>query len=221
MLLRPFGAMNGCCGIRGDGMLRGTAGAPRNAGTEFASGPSGIAVGGTSAVAARARTMTMKTSVQRIRHPGTARGARRQFPPCREGDDRRHGTVAHGIAGHAAGAGVLGSVGSAGPRRAGGTMRFGAPSLRDEEVNENRCLRDRSSVSLSAVVWISTGPATVVVVLDVVVGVNVVLVVVVPPAGTLDGSAGSLPASSSSRSKKPSPSRSTPMRCPEPGGTQV
>src|SRR6266403_1867474 len=43
MLLRPFGAMNGCCGIRGDGMRRGTAGAPRNAGTEFASGPSGIA----------------------------------------------------------------------------------------------------------------------------------------------------------------------------------
>src|SRR5437016_10262286 len=65
MLLRPFGAMNGCCGMSGDRMRRGTAGAPRNAGTEFASGPSGIAVGGTSAVAARARTMTMKTSVQR------------------------------------------------------------------------------------------------------------------------------------------------------------
>src|SRR5947209_9906066 len=108
MLLRPFGAMNGCCGMSGDRMRRGTAGAPRNAGTEFASGPSGIAVGGTSAVAARARTMTMKTSVQRITDRGTARGARRQFPPCREGDDRRHGTVAHGIAGHAAGAGVLG-----------------------------------------------------------------------------------------------------------------
>ena len=100
-------------------------------------------------------------------------------------------------------------------------MRFGAPSLRDEEVNENRCLRDRSSVSLSAVVWIRTGLATVVVVVDVVVELNVVLVVVVPPAGTLDGSAGSLPASSSSRSKNPSSSRSTPMRCPEPGGTQV
>lgn len=39
--------------------------------------------------------------------------------------------------------------------------------------------------------------------------------------GTLEASAGSLPASSSSRSRKPSSSRSTPMRWPEPGGTQV
>src|SRR5437879_13914601 len=100
-------------------------------------------------------------------------------------------------------------------------MRFGAPSLRDEEVNENRCLRDRSSVSLSAVVWIRTGLATVVVVVDVVVELNVVLVVVVPPAGTLDGSAGALPAASHARSKKPCAPRHSACRCPEPGGTQV
>src|SRR5262249_50883883 len=39
--------------------------------------------------------------------------------------------------------------------------------------------------------------------------------------GVLVGSAGSLPASRSSPSQKPSPSRSTPTRTPEPGGTQV
>src|SRR5215468_11288548 len=39
--------------------------------------------------------------------------------------------------------------------------------------------------------------------------------------GVLCGSAGSLPRSSSSRSRKPSSSRSTPMRTPLPGGTHV
>src|SRR5262245_10175226 len=54
----------------------------------------------------------------------------------------------------------------------------------------------------------------------VVVETTVVDVVVVPPGGVLDASAGSLPASISSRSKKPSSSRSIPMRVPEPGGAQ-
>jgi hypothetical protein len=39
--------------------------------------------------------------------------------------------------------------------------------------------------------------------------------------GVSAGSAGSAPASISSRSKKPSSSRSSAMRTPEPGGTQV
>ena len=39
--------------------------------------------------------------------------------------------------------------------------------------------------------------------------------------GVLAGSAGSLPASSSSPSRGPSLSRSMPMRTPEPGGVQV
>src|SRR5207249_11138355 len=59
-----------------------------------------------------------------------------------------------------------------------------------------------------------------VVVLTVVEVVVVVLVVVVAP-GKLAAFAGSVPWSSSVRSKKPSRSRSTPMRVPEPGGTQV
>src|SRR5439155_21538756 len=50
--------------------------------------------------------------------------------------------------------------------------------------------------------------------------VAVVLVVVLGP-GTLAGSAGSEPASISVRSKKPSSSRSMPMRVPLPGGTAV
>ena len=50
--------------------------------------------------------------------------------------------------------------------------------------------------------------------------VAVVLVVVVGP-GTLAGSAGSEPASSSVRSKNPSSSRSIPIRVPLPGGTAV
>ena len=78
------------------------------------------------------------------------------------------------------------------------------------------------SFRVSFVVGIGTktcdGGLVVVVVVLVVV---VVVVVVVPPLGVLDGSAGSLPASSSSRSRKPSSSRSMPMRVPEPGGTQV
>src|SRR5437867_8380957 len=55
---------------------------------------------------------------------------------------------------------------------------------------------------------------------DVVLVVAVVLVVVVGP-GTLAGSAGSEPASSSVRSKNPSSSRSMPIRVPLPGGTAV
>ena len=55
---------------------------------------------------------------------------------------------------------------------------------------------------------------------DVVVVVAVVLVVVLGP-GTLAGSAGSDPASSSVRSKNPSSSRSMPIRVPLPGGTAV
>src|SRR5262249_35464128 len=41
------------------------------------------------------------------------------------------------------------------------------------------------------------------------------------PVGTLFGSAGSEPPSRSLSSRKPSPSWSTPMRSPEPGGTAV
>jgi len=55
---------------------------------------------------------------------------------------------------------------------------------------------------------------------DVVLVVAVVLVVVLGP-GTLAGSAGSEPASSSVRSKNPSSSRSMPIRVPLPGGTAV
>jgi hypothetical protein len=61
--------------------------------------------------------------------------------------------------------------------------------------------------------------------LEVVLGVVDVDVVVTmqPPdvLGKLPGSAGSVPQSSSRRSNTPSSSRSTPMRTPEPGGTQV
>ena len=56
-------------------------------------------------------------------------------------------------------------------------------------------------------------------VVEVVVLLVVDVVLVVPP-GVLDGSAGSLPPSISSRSRKPSSSRSMPTRTPEPGGTQ-
>jgi len=55
---------------------------------------------------------------------------------------------------------------------------------------------------------------------DVVLVVAVVLVVVLGP-GTLAGSAGSEPASSSVRSKNPSSSRSIPIRVPLPGVTAV
>ena len=55
----------------------------------------------------------------------------------------------------------------------------------------------------------------------VVVLVVTVVVVVVTGPGTLAGSAGSEPASSSVRSKKPSSSRSIPMRVPLPDGTAV
>jgi hypothetical protein len=61
--------------------------------------------------------------------------------------------------------------------------------------------------------------------LEVVVGVTVVVVVVAPHppdgVGKLAGLAGSLPQSSSRRSKMPSSSRSTPIRVPDPSGTQV
>src|SRR5688572_11787231 len=56
--------------------------------------------------------------------------------------------------------------------------------------------------------------------------VVLLLVVVVVPAhpptgGTLPGSAGSVPQSSSVRSRPPSRSRSMPIRVPEPGGTAL
>src|ERR671936_269224 len=51
MLLRPFGAMNGCVGTLGARTRLGRAGAPMNAGTLFASGPSGIGCAGTTACA--------------------------------------------------------------------------------------------------------------------------------------------------------------------------
>src|SRR5262245_45070437 len=78
-----------------------------------------------------------------------------------------------------------------------------------------RSFRVRAFVGIVMNVWIDG-----VVLLVVELVVVMVLVVVVPPGGVLDGSAGSLPASISSRSKKPSSSRSMPTRTPEPGGTQ-
>jgi len=61
----------------------------------------------------------------------------------------------------------------------------------------------------------------VVVVEEMVVLVVVTVVVVLLDAGTLAAFAGSVPASSSVRSRKPSSSRSTPIRAPLPGGTAV
>jgi len=56
---------------------------------------------------------------------------------------------------------------------------------------------------------------------DVIVDDVVVVAAKLHPGGTLSGSAGSVPASSSLRSGQPSWSRSTPTRYPSPGGTQV
>ena len=77
-----------------------------------------------------------------------------------------------------------------------------------------------SSRNVSDRVEMST-TGIVVVVTVVLVVVLVVVVVVLPAPGKLAGSAGLVPWSSSVRSKNPSRSRSTPMRMPEPGGTQV
>src|SRR5437016_11364313 len=102
-------------------------------------------------------------------------------------------------------------------------MRFAGASERVSERNEIfRCRRLTgavlSSLSVNERAGMRTGGS--VVVLTVVVVVVVVVVLVVPP-GKLAAFAGSVPWSTSVRSKKPSRSRSTPIRVPEPGGTQV
>src|SRR5947208_5852304 len=66
MLLRPFGAMNGCVGTFGARTRFGRAGAPMNAGTLFASGPSGIGCAGTTACADAAGARTSATSVATV-----------------------------------------------------------------------------------------------------------------------------------------------------------
>ena len=104
-------------------------------------------------------------------------------------------------------------------------MRFAGASERVSERNEIfRCCRLTgavlSSLSINERAGMRTGGSVVVLTVTVVVVVVVVVVLVVPP-GKLAAFAGSVPWSSSVRSKKPSRSRSTPIRVPEPGGTQV
>src|SRR5262249_47034866 len=113
--------------------------------------------------------------------------------------------------------------GSAALPGGGGTMRLATGSSLVDDLKDTLLEPAGSSLSVSfrALVRISIDDGGGGVVVVVVAPGLVVLVVVVPPAGTLAGSAGSLPASSSSRSKKPSSSRSMPMRMPLPGGTQV
>src|SRR5262245_5481909 len=105
----------------------------------------------------------------------------------------------------------------------GGMMRNGATGsflVLDLKLTRRRVESPVRSLSVSLVVGmgrkVRDGGGGVLV--EVV--VTLVDVVVLPPGGVLDASAGSLPASSSSRSKKPSSSRSIPMRVPEPGGAQ-
>src|SRR5262245_40523904 len=104
-------------------------------------------------------------------------------------------------------------------------MRLAGGSSLVEELNEKLFLATRSSFSLKAFDWIRVTPPPPGIVVDVVLVLVVpglvVDVVVVPPPGVLAGSAGSLPASTSSVSKKPSSSRSMPTRTPLPGGAQV
>src|SRR5262245_6450995 len=100
-------------------------------------------------------------------------------------------------------------------------MRFVGGSILVGDLNETLGSPSGLSPGLfndSVLVWIVIAPVGIVVVVVVLPGV--VVVVVLPP-GTLPGSAGSLPASISVRSRKPSSSRSTPARVPLPGGTQV
>src|SRR5262249_30500457 len=120
-------------------------------------------------------------------------------------------------------------IGSPGPPGVGGTIRLASASVRvadrkmirrsvgSDGVGGSRRGNDLVSMSTRGTIDV----VVVVVVTTVVVLLEVVLVVVVPPPGMLAGSAGSLPASISSRSRKPSSSRSMPMRVPEPGGAQV
>src|SRR5437867_5096984 len=84
--------MKGCCGMSGATMRWATAGAPRNDGTEFASGPSGIGTGGVPAVAARASIRAAKMAAPRGTLLGTLRPLRGQFPPSRDCDSRREVT---------------------------------------------------------------------------------------------------------------------------------
>src|SRR5262249_48824478 len=109
-------------------------------------------------------------------------------------------------------------VGSSGLPGFGLTMRWLESSCEVDDLKENlrRAGLTVLSERLSDVARIVT-KKSVVVVVEVVVTVTVV----VTPAGTLSGSAGSLPWSISVRSKKPSSSRSTPTRRPGPGGTQL
>src|SRR5205085_9674461 len=66
MLLRPFGAMNGCVGTAGARTRLGRAGAPMNAGTLFASGPSGIGCAGTAAYADAAVASSSATTAATV-----------------------------------------------------------------------------------------------------------------------------------------------------------
>src|SRR5512144_342693 len=116
------------------------------------------------------------------------------------------------------------TVGSFGPPVNGGVMWLVNPTpfVDDLKLTLRRVGSGGNALRsfiVSFVVGIGTKmePGAVVLVVELV--VVDVTVDVVPPLGVLDGSAGSLPASSSSRSKNPSSSRSTPTRIPEPGGT--
>src|SRR3989442_8407807 len=103
-------------------------------------------------------------------------------------------------------------------------MRLAGASDRVSDRNEIfRCMRltgaTWSSLRVRERAGTRTGGSVVVLTVVVVVVVVFVVVVVVAP-GKLAAFAGSVPWSSSVRSKKPSRSRSTPMRVPDPGGTQ-
>ena len=62
MLLRPLGAMKGCCGTAGTGVGRGVAGAPTKAGTGAAKGSFGMGVA--PAAAATASTLARVEAVR-------------------------------------------------------------------------------------------------------------------------------------------------------------
>src|SRR5438034_6725091 len=65
MLLRPLGAMKGCCGTAGAGTLRGVAGAPTKVGTGAAKGSFGMGVA--CAGAASASTTASTDGVRMMR----------------------------------------------------------------------------------------------------------------------------------------------------------
>src|SRR5262245_30662578 len=114
------------------------------------------------------------------------------------------------------------TVGSSAEPAVGDDTLLNAGAFRVVALNENRrrdgsaggVVRSFSDSFFAGIIVACPGSVLVLVVLDVEVDV------VVGPPGTLSGSAGSLPASSSSRSRAPSSSRSTPTRVPDPGGTQ-